>query len=145
MRKSNTFCSICKLPLYRQPSTLLRCPDSFCKECYSNSDHSRRSNQTKYLRYIKDWKEGRKDGMKGKTSTSSHIRRYLFLRANNKCELCNWNQLNIYTNKIPLEINHKDGNFMNNHEENLELICPNCHSLTNSYRSLNLGKGRPRN
>ncbi len=82
--------------------------------------------------------------MRGQISISSHIRRYLFIRSNSQCELCGWNQINIFTKRIPLEINHKDGNFMNNNEDNLELICPNCHSLTSSYRSLNFGNGRPR-
>ncbi len=34
-----------------------------------------------------------------------------------------------------------DGNSMNNKEENLDLICPNCHSLTTTYKFLNNGKG----
>ena len=43
-----------------------------------------------------------------------------------------------------LQVNHIDGNYKNNREENLELLCPNCHSLTPNYRSLNRGKGRKR-
>jgi predicted HNH restriction endonuclease len=50
--------------------------------------------------------------------------------------------VNPYTGKIPLEIEHIDGNYMNNDENNLDLICPNCHSLTGTYKSLNLGHGR---
>ena len=37
---------------------------------------------------------------------------------------------------------YKDGNYRNNEEYNLELLCPNCHSLTQSYKSLNNGNGR---
>lgn len=144
MRKPNSFCSICNIELYRRPSDKLKCPESFCVVCYNTSKHSRKSNETKYLKYIQEWKLGKQNGMRGKTTISNHIRKYLFIRANSKCELCNWSQVNIHTNKIPLEINHKDGNFMNNQESNLELICPNCHSLTDSFRSLNKGKGRPR-
>ncbi|MFW5895280.1 MAG: HNH endonuclease [archaeon] len=40
-----------------------------------------------------------------------------------------------------LEIEHIDGNAKNNREENLDLICPNCHSLTSTYKALNSGKG----
>lgn len=43
---------------------------------------------------------------------------------------------------IPLEIDHIDGNSENNSEENLRLICPNCHSLTATYKGANRGKGR---
>ena len=39
--------------------------------------------------------------------------------------------------KLPL-----DGNYLNNSEDNLDLICPNCHSLTPTYKGANLGNGR---
>jgi Zn finger protein HypA/HybF involved in hydrogenase expression len=32
-----------------------------------------------------------------------------------------------------LQVHHKDGDHFNNELENLQLICPNCHSQTNSY------------
>ena len=31
---------------------------------------------------------------------------------------------------------------MNNAPENLEILCPNCHSLTGNYKHLNIGNGR---
>ena len=37
---------------------------------------------------------------------------------------------------------HIDGNSENNNIENLELLCPNCHSLTPTFGALNKGKGR---
>lgn len=37
-------------------------------------------------------------------------------------------------NSIPLEIDHIDGNHENNNLENLRLLCPNCHSLTPTFR-----------
>ena len=36
--------------------------------------------------------------------------------------------------KISLELEHKDGNHSNNAKENLEALCPNCHSLTTTWR-----------
>lgn len=35
---------------------------------------------------------------------------------------------------IPLELHHIDGNNSNNFLENLQLLCPNCHALTENYR-----------
>ena len=35
---------------------------------------------------------------------------------------------------IPLEIHHVNGNNLDNRIENLKLLCPNCHALTNNYR-----------
>ena len=72
---------------------------------------------------------------------SSHVRRFLKERSHNKCERCGWSEINIYTNRIPLQAHHKDGNFRNTIPDNLEYICPNCHSLTENFGSR--GKGRP--
>ena len=98
----------------------------------------------KYNEYIIRWKNGLENGMRGKTAISGHIRRFLFIKYNNKCCKCGWGVVSEYTGKIPLEVEHKDGDHTNNEESNLELLCPNCHSLTPTYRSLNWGKGRPR-
>lgn len=38
---------------------------------------------------------------------------------------------------IPLELEHRDGNPANNELKNLELLCPNCHAQTPTYRSRN--------
>lgn len=101
-------------------------------------------NDSKYLIYIDRWKNGLEDGMRGKTSISNHIRRCLFEKYESSCAECGWCKVNKYSGKIPLEIEHIDGNYLNNLEDNLVLLCPNCHSLTPTYRSLNKGKGRPR-
>ena len=37
---------------------------------------------------------------------------------------------------------HIDGNYMNNKEENLILLCPSCHSLTQTYKGANRNHGR---
>ena len=76
-------------------------------------------------------------GMKGRYQISNHIRRYLFEKYNSKCAICGWNEINKYTGVIPLEIEHIDGNYLNNSEENLILLCPNCHSLTATYKGAN--------
>lgn len=41
------------------------------------------------------------------------------------------------TGKVPLEIHHIDGNYLNNNISNLQVLCPNCHSLTSNYKALN--------
>jgi len=50
----------------------------------------------------------------------------------NKCKLTIW-----LDEPIALELHHKDGNHLNNNIDNLELLCPNCHALTDTYRGKN--------
>ena len=49
-----------------------------------------------------------------------------------KCGISEW-----FGIKIILEIDHKDGINDNNKRENLEALCPNCHSLTDTWRGRN--------
>ena len=55
-----------------------------------------------------------------------------------KCECCGLETW--MNNPIPLELHHKDGNRHNNTLENYELLCPNCHAFTDSYRGKNSRK-----
>ncbi len=95
-----------------------------------------------YKNYIERWKSNQETGLRGEYQISMHIKTYLFKKYNNKCARCGWGELNKYTNNIPLEVEHIDGNYQNNKEENLILLCPNCHSLTETYKGANLNHGR---
>jgi len=95
-----------------------------------------------YTKYINDWQNGKNNGLKGKYQISNHIRRYLLIKYNYKCSKCGWSEVNPYTNVVPLEIEHIDGNYLNNNESNLILLCPNCYSLTATYKGANKGNGR---
>lgn len=97
-----------------------------------------------YYQYINRWLVGLEDGMSGQDGISNYVRRYLFEKYNNSCQKCGWSEVNLTTGNIPLTINHIDGNFANSTPNNLELLCPNCHSLTSNYGSLNKGNGRPK-
>ena len=55
-----------------------------------------------------------------------------------KCECCGLETW--LDSPIPLEIHHKDGDRTNNTLENFELLCPNCHAFTDSYRGKNCKK-----
>ena len=58
-------------------------------------------------------------------------------------EPCCYNcKLTMWLDKpIPLELEHKNGNRRDNRRENLELLCPNCHALTSTYRGKNKSPG----
>lgn len=95
-----------------------------------------------YEEYIKRWKNGFENGIIGEYQISKYIKRYLFEKYDYQCVRCGWGEINEFTGKRPLEVHHKDGDYTNNTEDNLELLCPNCHSLTETYKASNKGNGR---
>ncbi len=94
--------------------------------------------------YIHKWLSGEKSGTTGIKfkGISLTIRKYLFEKFDNSCQECGWGRKNETTGTIPLAIHHVDGNYLNNRPENLELLCPNCHSLTPNYCGANAGKSK---
>lgn len=76
------------------------------------------------------------------TTTTKVYKDYLLSKFDECCMLCGWNKVNQFSNKIPLELHHIDFNPDNNKVENLQLLCPNCHSLTNNWKGIRKGEGR---
>ena len=110
------------------------------KYCSSKCQHE-------YIRkeFIEKWKSGEVDGAICNGFTiSNHIRRYLLEKNDYKCEKCGFDGINPYTNNTILQIHHIDGDSSNNKEENLQVLCPNCHAMTDNFGSRNkrAAKGR---
>lgn len=97
-----------------------------------------------YKEKIQEWKEGTFNGLKGVDQLSNHIKRYIFEKFDNKCCKCGWGKINQFSKLVPLQVHHIDGNCLNNIEDNLELLCPNCHSLTENYGNRNKSSTRTR-
>ncbi len=53
----------------------------------------------------------------------------------NVCGRTRWNEC-----PIPLELDHVNGDRFDNRVENLQLLCPNCHAQTETYRGRNMGR-----
>lgn len=70
------------------------------------------------------------------------LRRRLIEMHGAACMECGWNKVNPTSRSCPVELEHIDGNSTNNVLPNLKLLCPNCHSLSPTYKGLNRGKGR---
>jgi hypothetical protein len=56
-----------------------------------------------------------------------------------KCELCGWAE-QAKDGRIPLELDHVNGNHRDNRLGNLRILCPNCHSLQPTHRGKNQKK-----
>jgi Zn finger protein HypA/HybF involved in hydrogenase expression len=56
-----------------------------------------------------------------------------------QCEECGWNKTT-KDGRLPLELDHINGDSKDNRLENLRILCPNCHSLKSTHRGRNIKK-----
>lgn len=91
--------------------------------------------QHKYQR-----KQRTKRFLSGDINNPSQLRKELKQHLGERCGNCKNTEW--MGAKIPLEVHHIDGDSTNNHPDNLDLLCPNCHALTDTYKAKNTGNGR---
>lgn len=130
---------------------LRKLPDFKCKGCGKTDLTVDRRNtycshacriDLAYRTYVDRWKRGLETGytLDINNGISGQIKRYLVEKKGDCCWKCGWAEVHPTTGKVPCQWNHIDGDSTNCSEENLERICPNCHSLTPNYGALNKGK-----
>lgn len=71
----------------------------------------------------------------------AYFKKYFLEEQNNKCAICNisneWNN-----KKLVFVLDHIDGNASNNKRKNIRLVCPNCDSQLDTYKSKNKHSAR---
>lgn len=77
----------------------------------------------------------------GSFSSPGYVKKLLFehLQLEKKCQCCGL--VEWLGKPIVLEVDHINGYRTDNRPENLRLLCPNCHSLTDTWRGRNINKG----
>jgi hypothetical protein len=83
----------------------------------------------------KAWNKGQQLKDWSQYSNHQNCKKHLITERSHRCELCgltDWRE-----SPIPLEVHHKDGNRTNNEYDNLQLLCPNCHALTDTWKGRN--------
>ena len=109
----------------------------FCsKECKNEHD------KKLYEEYIERWKKGEESGCTPSFKIHKYVKRYLEATNHNSCQRCGWHEINEYTGNVPLQIHHIDGDCTNNSPDNIQLLCPNCHALTENFGSRNKNSKR---
>jgi hypothetical protein len=94
----------------------------------------------------KQWNSGKKFGprrpvedylVKGRHCSSNSLRRRLISEGikEARCEKCGITEWN--GSPAPLELDHINGDHDDNRLENLQILCPNCHAQTDTYRGRN--------
>jgi hypothetical protein len=113
------------------------------KTCHKKFCSHHCQQQEKYVQTIALWQIGKLSGLRGSRKEPARwVYRYMFAKAHGACEHCGWRKKHPVTGQVPLQLHHIDGNFQNTVAANLELLCPNCHSLTTNFGALNKNAGR---
>lgn len=103
----------------------------------SNKDRLKGDKYTEWCNRIREVKIKKYKETSFDNLGASNKRRRVFEEQNHTCVKCGLSEW--LGNQITLELEHKDGNPNNNSRDNLEGLCPNCHSLTATWR----GKNKP--
>lgn len=88
-----------------------------------NTDHWKGKGWNKNEQ-TKDWSQ---------YTNNSRLKINLIKHRGHKCEMCKNEKWNNFP--ISLEVHHIDGNRVNNELDNIQLLCPNCHSITDNYKN----------
>ncbi len=120
------YCLKCNKKLYSDNKT------GYCQKCLI---------QVRQEEKIKHWLETGDTGMTVNTTIRGVIREYILKQQDYKCAICglenNWNN-----KTLNFVLDHIDGDASNSCRENLRLICPNCDSQLDTFKSKNKKSAR---
>lgn len=136
---------------YQSCSELKRKNSEKIKQLYSKNKLDAKSNYRKLSKQKKEkmnWSKGKclipfQDVFCENTFWStSLLKKYIsfYQLKENVCEQCGIEKWN--GKQIVLECHHLDGDKTNNKLQNLKLLCPNCHSQTQTFRGRNINSNR---
>lgn len=109
----------------RRTKEAITCPN--CQTLTYNPKYCSSSCQHEY-----EWKERFQQIQNGNVLPEYHMKRYIIETRGDKCESCGigseWNN-----KPLTLQMDHIDGNSDNNALDNLQILCPNCHTQTHTW------------
>lgn len=115
----------------------------YIKECAASTSHFTGRGWCKGMKFENKVPRVALEDILVKSSTfqSFKLKKRLFKMEIKKkeCEQCGWCKMS-EDGRIPLELDHINGDRHDNRLENLRVLCPNCHSLQSTHRGLNRKK-----
>ncbi len=87
--------------------------------------------------WYQSWLDGTHNAVGDNGYKLAVVRQLLIKLRGARCEICGWDKINPTSGHCPIEMDHINGDKMNNFITNLRLLCPNCHAMTPTYRYLN--------
>lgn len=146
IKKENKFCnSSCAASYNNKKSPKREKKARICLNCGKTIDNY----QNKYcnLDCFQEYRfkqETLPNFYKGKVNFNTTLKRVLIYLFGEKCTECGNGK--IWNNKpLTLQVDHKDGNSDNNFPNNLRLLCPNCHTQTDTFSCHHTPKSTKRN
>lgn len=149
--RRNTFCdSSCAASYSNRVNPRRRGARVECKECSEVFLVKQREQACcshkcsvlyKHKKAISEWLEGTLSGGSWH-GVRTFVRKWLAETFGNACIKCGWCEVHPITGRIPLHVDHINGDSSDHQHSNLRLLCPNCHSLTPTFGILNKGNGR---
>jgi len=147
--KRNDFCS--KKCYYEFRKEHTRIKNNFSKICLFCGKNLKKG-ASKYCshrcQYKQGWiekkeffeKNGYWKGCSCECSSRINNKRYLLEKYGHKCSICK--NTKWLDQKIPLIMDHINGDSLDNRLVNIRLVCGNCNAQTSTYKGKNVGNGR---
>jgi len=134
-------CPICNCAIPFNKHKIVKFCSRSCAATHNNSISPKRKIKPKNRKSLSQIIQERNFKVEqGLVSERGVLRKYLKQHKGyvcSKCSLTHW-----LGTLLSLELDHIDGNASNNHPSNLRFLCPNCHSITPTWKGRNKGYGR---
>lgn len=139
-KKNNLFCSkSCSASFNNK---LREKSHKECNNCKTLFSPKRKNNEYCSLECFYSFSKNktREKFNKGLLTERATIKKYVIERDGYKCSSCHITEWN--NKSISLHLDHINGDPSDNESSNFRLLCPNCHSQTDTYGAKNKGFGR---